>query len=74
MVHHTGSPEVGGRHSQHVAALRINILNSNSQPIQLELAVHIKKLPREGFIIIRTYHSHSNTFHHSNVWFLIGLK
>ena len=33
------------------------------------MAVYIEKFLRKGFSIIKTYHSHSKTFHHSDVHF-----
>ena len=32
-----------------------------------QVIVCILKFSRDGFIVIKTYHSHSNSFHHSNV-------
>ena len=49
--------------------LRLQTSNSNSQPIRLEVAVCISKCPRKGFSTIKKYHSHSNSFHHSDVCF-----
>ena len=54
--------------------IRIQTSNSNSQQIQLEMAVYILKCFRNGFSIIKTYHSHSNSFYYSNVWFLTRLE
>ena len=51
-------------------SLIIHTSNSNPQPIQLEVAVRVLKCLRKVFSIIKTYHSHSNIFHHLNVRFL----
>ena len=48
-------------------SLRIQTSNSNSQPIGLEVAVHISKFLRKGFSIIKMYHSQYNSLHQSNV-------
>ena len=35
-----------------------------------QVSVRISKFIRKGFTTIKTYHSHSNSFHHSNIRFL----
>ena len=57
------SPVKNNNEEAEEIVLIIQTSNLNSQPEQIEVAVRISKFLIKGFSIIKTYHSHSNSFH-----------